>query len=932
MEGSGALRHNLPVTLTDFIGRRQEIAQLREVSGQRRLLTLVGPAGAGKTRLAVEAGRELVATMPDGIWFVDMSGLHNQAGVGAELAGALDVREEPGSDPLDAVCTRLEASRCLIILDNCDHVVPECAEVAGTVIATCPGVRLWATSREPLGLEGESIMALRPLDVPPDTVATATHALDYEAVELFAAIATQIVRGFAVDEGNFREICQVCRRLDGLPLAIELAAARSQVLTPAQIRARLDDRFRLLTTAGRRRLSPFQTLRSALEWSYELLDARSRELLRQIAVFADTANLEALASVGEWDEAELLDLLQGLVSKSLVTVERRTSDARYGLLESIRAYVLEAAIDADWLRAVERRRVSWYLQLAQQAHAAMRGPTQVQMVDAIRREQKNLVAALEWASEHGDTDAVQRLAAWLWLPWFRAGGWSEAGTWIDRALTIGLRPETPILMQLLLGRGYLATFSGTFDEAREALDACLHIAREAGDVEGQTLALVHTGIMEAQLGDLAGAQVTLETALTLARQADDPILVERCLGNLASVALRDGDPGAAQPLFEEALLLCRSRGDASSELILTNNLTQLAIDQGDYPRAEDLLEHIRRLDCTNADRYMDLRVRTTAILVASHRGDWAEVWSMSREVLDVATELGDHEAVAMALEGCAIATATTDIVAGARLLGAADTIRERARLPRPSNEKRAMECSAPALFHALVHDPAVQQSRREGRTLGRREAVGYVSTLAPPGSPAQPPHRALQVQSASLHREGDYWTVQYQGRVGRVRHVAGLDHLAVLLARAGDEVHSLELQARAHGDGRTPAGATVPSVPLLDTQAKREYRRRLHDLEQEIDEGRAANDPEHLARRMREHDMLVRELARAVGLGGRDRPGASDAERARVRVTKAVRGAVAALARVDAGLGQHLRANVRTGSFCSYRPGLAEPVRWDVRR
>jgi predicted ATPase len=932
MEGSGGLRHNLPVTLTDFIGRRPEIAQLHEVSGQRRLVTLVGPAGAGKTRLAVEAGRELAATTPDGVWFADMSGLHDQAGVCAELARALDVREEPGSDPLDAIRSRLEASGCLVILDNCDHVVPECAEVAGTVISDCPGVRLWATSREPLGLEGESIIALRPLDVPPDTVATARHAVDYEAVGLFAAVAGQMVRGFAVDDGNFRDICQVCRRLDGLPLAIELAAARSQVLTPAQIRARLDDRFRLLTSAGRRRLSPFQTLRSALEWSYELLDARSRELLRQIAVFADTASLEALAFAGEWDEAELLDLLQGLVSKSLVTVERRTSDARYGLLESIRAYVLEAAVDSEWLAAVEQRRLCWYLQLAEQAQSAMRGPTQVQAVDAIRGEHKNLVAALEWASEQGDTDAVQRMAAWLWEPWFRAGRWTEAHTWIDRALSFSRRAETPILVQLLLGRGYLATFSGTFDEAREALDACMLVTTRSGDVKGQTLTFVHAGIMEAQQGDLDTAQVTLETALTLARQAGNPVLVERCLVNLGIVALRSGDPIRAVPLFEEALPLSRSRGDPSSELILMNNLTQLAIDQGDYQRAEDLLEHIRQLDCVDADRYMELRVRTTAILVASHRGDWTEVWSVSRNVLDMATELGDHEGMAMALEGCAAAVATADLKAGARLLGASETIRERARVPRPLNEQRALECNAPGLFHALAHDAAVQQSRREGRALGRREALAYVSTLAPPHPAATSPQRTLHVQSASLHREGDYWTVHYQGRVCRVRHVVGLDHLAVLLARPDEELHSLELHARAHGDRRAPAGAVEPSAPLLDTQAKRAYRSRLHELEQEIDEARAANDSERLARRTREHDMLVRELARAVGFGGRDRPGSSDAERARVRVTKALRGAVAALARVDADLGQHLRTSVRTGSFCSYRPGISEPVRWDVRR
>ena len=374
--------------------------------------------------------------------------------------------------------------------------------------------------------------------------------------------------------------------------------------------------------------------------------------------------------------------------------------------------------------------------------------------------------------------------------------------------------------------------------------------------------------------------------------------------------------------------MCRARDDRAAQVMLSKNMVQLAIDVGDFRRAEELLEHIRSHDCMDADRYMYTRVQCTAILVMAHRGDWRETWSISRLVLEVATEVGDHEAVAMGLEGCALAIAAGDRIAGARLLGAAEALRQQANLPRAPNEESAMMRCAPALFDALLHDATAQTAHREGRTAGWRDAVTWVSSLAGPDVSAragEPAARTLRVQSASLLREGDYWTVAYGGRVGRVRHVVGLEHLALLLSRPGVEVHCLELM------GGTPGAVQSAPGPLLDSQAKGEYRRRLLDLERDIAQAHADNDGERVARFTAEHDVLVRELARAVGLGGRDRPGSSDAERARVRVTKAVRSAVAGLARVDADLGRHLRASLRTGSFCSYRPSLAEPVAWEVR-
>jgi len=927
-EGAGAAdrhSHNLPVTLTEFVGRGAEVAQLRGLSERRRLVTLVGAGGAGKTRLAVEVARELLARYPDGVWFSEMSGLDAGADVASELARAMNLQVVPGSTAEQVICTQLGNTRTLVILDNCDHVVPACAELAATLLADCPEVRVWATSRQTLGLDGEATLPVVPLRLPPDGVTTPAAAIESESVQLFLAVASQMVRGFTVDEENFADVCHVCRRLDGLPLAIELAAARCTVLTPAQICARLDDRFHLLTTTQRGRLSPFQTLHSALAWSYDLLDGRGKDLLRQLAVFADTASLDGIAFIGDWDETDLLDVLQGLVSKSLVTVDRRPRHARYGLLESIRAYVLDAPVDAEQLARLNDRHLLFYLEVAHRLHAAMRTAAQASAIDEIRREHKNLVHAMESAYARGDAVPLQRLAAWLWLPWFRTGRWNEARNWIDRALRLQ-EPEPSVHIQLLLGRSYLATFDGAFDEARQALDSCLQMATDTGDVEAQLEALVHAGIMEGQQGDFRRAWTTFEAALSLARATGNVVLVERCLSNMGVVAIRSGDTESAVPLLEEGLELSRSRGDEVSQLALLNALANAALERGDYRKAGEVLQRMRSLHAAETDRYTGLHAHLTATSVALHCGEWSEAWSLSRAGLDLATEIGDHEGYAEALEASAAVVAQSDVISGAVLLGAADAVRESAGIPRPPNEQHSLELVAPTLFDAVEHDVAASDAWRAGHRMDRHELVEYVANLASPTAGSDPvAQRTVAVGTASLRREGDFWTVHFHGRVGRVRHVVGLDWLAVLLAHPGEDVYSLTLSGAPTDTGSSP-------TPLLDEQAKREYRGRLDELELAIHDAEAKHDIARAADGRAEHDVLVRELARAVGLGGRDRPGGSDAERARVRTTKALRHAIAGLARVDAELGRHLESTVRTGSFCSYTPTLAEPISWDVSR
>ncbi|GLZ13224.1 SARP family transcriptional regulator [Actinomadura sp. NBRC 104425] len=448
-------RGNLRAPLTSFIGRDHDLKAVEELLGDGRLVTLTGPGGSGKTRLAVEAGRRMLDRMPDGVWSVELAPIVDPAEVPSAVLGALGMREtqligaanrllsEPG-DALDRPVAALARKRLLLLLDNCEHVLDAAARLADRVLAHCPGVRVLATSREPLGITGETLWPVPPLE-PPPADACAAEAMTYPAVRLLADRAAAVRPGFAVTDANAPHVTRICRALDGMPLAIELAAARLRAMTPGQLAARLDDRFRLLTGGSRTALPRHQTLRSVVEWSWELLSDAERALWRRLALFTGGATLDSAETVcaGDGlDRAEILDVLTGLVDKSLVSmVEQDGGEPRYGMLETVRAYGLERLAEAGEEDRLRRAHAEYFLRLAETAEPRLFRRDQLDWLARLAAEHDNTHAALHWAISAGEAALAVRFCAALGWYWFLRGNLREHADALEQVARL---PDLPV--------------------------------------------------------------------------------------------------------------------------------------------------------------------------------------------------------------------------------------------------------------------------------------------------------------------------------------------------------------------------------------------------------------------------------------------------------------------------------------------------------
>ncbi|HTM00986.1 MAG TPA: protein kinase, partial [Candidatus Omnitrophota bacterium] len=424
--------NNLPAALTAFIGRKRETAELKRLLGQARLITLSGPGGCGKTRLAVQVATDLLTELPDGAWIVELAPLADPALVPHHVATALGVREESGRPVAETLAEAIAGKRMLLLLDNCEHLVGACAALASALLQAAPDVRVLATSQEPLGVPGEVTWRIPTLGVP-DLAAGARsrEAIGrYEAVRLFLDRAAGVQPTFALTDQNAVAVANICRRVDGIPLAIELAAARVKVLAPEQILARLEDRFKLLTGGSRTALPKQQTLRAAVDWSYDLLTPAEKTLLNRLSVFAGGFTLEAAEAVcsdDALDTLDLLDTLTHLVDRSLVVPEEAgEGEVRYRLLETIREYGREKLEAAEQRTAFRVRHAEHFLALAEQAEPELTGPGQAAWLHRLSREHDNLRAALvTWLEVEGPPVRGLKLAGALWRFWWMRGNWAE---------------------------------------------------------------------------------------------------------------------------------------------------------------------------------------------------------------------------------------------------------------------------------------------------------------------------------------------------------------------------------------------------------------------------------------------------------------------------------------------------------------------------
>lgn len=650
-EAPRATRHNLPAPVSSFVGRRHEIAELQEILSNTRLLSLTGVGGCGKTRLAIELARGLVEDYRDGVWLVELAPLTDASLVVRAVAGVFGVREVPGRPLEETLGAHLRDKHLLIVLDNCEHLLQVCAELVDTLQRSAPRLGVLVTSREALRIGGEVLWRVPPLSVPNGRPASPDQLQRFEAVRLFAERACLGNPAFALSDQNAAAVAEVCRRLDGMPLAIELAAARIRVLSAEQIAARLDQRLTLLVGGSRVVAPRHQTLRAVVDWSFNLLSERERLLFARLSAFVGGWTLEAAEAVGAGGDigtSDVLDLLSHLVDKSLVAGEAvKDGPTRYAMLETLRAYGQESLFERADAAATQRRHAMYYLSLAEQAEPELLGQGQAAWLRRLEREHDNFRAALRWALESGELEAGLRLGGALHQFWILRGYHSEGRRWLWQCLD-----------QQAAREGWLTP------EARRA----------------RAKALCAAGVLYASpicQDDWDRMRAAYEESLAIWRDLGDRSGIASVLPCLGGLSVWQGEFATAGALLEESVALQRELGNRWGEALSTFFLGQAAWLVGDNVRADPLLADSLALWLDVGDRRFAGHALGIQALVATDLGEYARAWSLFERCREITTEIGDRWAFPYLLEGfAALAAAVVDPERALRLMGAAAALRE----------------------------------------------------------------------------------------------------------------------------------------------------------------------------------------------------------------------------------------------------------------
>ena len=763
------------------MGREQEIATVRQLLAANRLVTLTGTGGVGKTRLALQAATELVSSYQDGVWLVELAPLADPALVPQAAATAVGVREQPGRPLPQTLADALRPRRLLLVLDNCEHLVTACAELAEVLLRACPNLCILATSREVLRIAGETAWRVPPLGLPPLSAGPGPptgllvsprleQVEDSEAVRLFAARAAAALPGFALTDGNGPTVARICHHLDGLPLAIELAAARVSVLGLEQLTARLADRFRLLTGGSRTALPRHQTLRATLEWSYALLPEPEQQLFERLAVFAGGWTLEAAEAVGAGqgiDPADVLELLAQLVNKSLVAAQEGLGgEARYRLLETLRQYGWEGLTRRGDLEATQRRHAAFFLALAERAEPEMTGAEQGLWLARLEQEHDNLRAALQWAMDCAEAELGLRLAGALERFWWVRGRTSEGRRWLEGLLAVagsGGAALAATRAKALSGAGILAGEQSDYPRAAALLEENLALCRSLGDKRGSAWSLSYLAAMARDQAEYRRATELLEESLALFRDLGDNVGSAYALNHLGRTATYQGDHARAAALLEESLALSRDLGDKVGSAYALINLGRAATYQGEHARAAALLEESLALSrglgdqwgrawslhtLARAATYQAEYSRATALLeeslglfrdledkrgiawslndlarVARQQGEYSRAMALLEESLALRWNLGDKRGIAECLEELAgLATHTEQPEQAVRLFGAAQALREAIGAPLPPADHALYERSVAAARMCLGEE-ALAAAWAAGRTMAPEQVL-----------------------------------------------------------------------------------------------------------------------------------------------------------------------------------------------------------------
>ncbi len=767
---------NLLIPASSFIGRAQEIAEVKRLLDADRLVTCTGIGGCGKTRLALQVATDLIDAFRDGVWWIELGPLADERLMPQAIAKALGIWERSDQSLTETLCHVMRERKLLLVMDNCEHLIAMCAQVTETLLRACPELRILVTSRHSLGVSGESVFQVPPLSYP-ESDNDASLPMAYESVRLFTERARALKSDFQVTGANVRAVARICRQLDGIPLAIELAAARAQALTAEEIAANLDDLFNLLTLGNRTAIPRQQTLRASMDWSYRLLTDEEKRLFNRLAVFVGGFTLPAAQEIaGGIDRAEILDLLTRLVQKSLVIAEPSEGVTRYHYQETVRLYAREKLDESGEAESVCERHANYFAAFVEEGSEKLRGSEQAEWFNLLETEYPNVRAALSWAHQRRQLDTSLRVTGALSLFWFLRGYWTEGFNWVKDALidagwkidenivqppsqvqpshaharalriagqSYSLSGDHARAQQLLthcvamwravgdpigLSRGMNASGEAAqvrhdYANARELFKASLEISRSANYEHGICLALDNLAYAHLEQGNAAQARAFAIEALERWQKRNDRRGVSDVLLNLARIEYLEGEYDQARAAFERALSLQRELGLKSKIIDSLFGLGQIARARRDPAKARDLIQQSlvlwRELD------HRDGMARCIGALGSLALGERDLVQARAKfiESIDLFRQVNNSVGIALSLIGFAgIAVEQTEWERAARLLGAAQVLLDQSGYKLAAMDRADLEQNSASARTALGDDLFAQRWK-EGQEMIIEDAI-----------------------------------------------------------------------------------------------------------------------------------------------------------------------------------------------------------------
>lgn len=703
---------NLPVYLSAFIGREKEITEVQKLLSTHRLVTLTGAGGGGKTRLSATVANELVDNSKKRGWFIQFAPLFDAELVPQTIASTLGIHDVKNQSILDNLVENLRDQHSLLIFDNCEHLIDACADTANKILQTCPNIRILATSREPLNISGEVTYAIPPMSLPeqqpwrdPKSGETALSLYqESEAVKLFLNRAALVIPDFELTIENGSWVAEICRRLDGLPLAIELAAARVRTLSVKQIAERLNDRLNLLT-GGSRSLPPrHQTLAATISWSYTLLTEDEQRLLQRLSVFSGGATLEAVEAVCSGDNIEkgnVLDMLSGLVDKSLVVANQNSNEKRYFLLETIRDFALEKLGESPEKESTKDGHLDFFLQFTEEAEMKLRGPDRNISVRQLEEERDNIHAALDWALESQNADAGLRLASSTSFFWADRGYIRERIRWLERALERKQEASPAATAEALRNLGLLLITSAErdFDRTDDILKESLKLYQELEDKEGVASVLNFHGFNAIVEEDYALAKQFLNESLALQRELGNPWGIAQTLQNFAPISIVEGDLESAKTFTEETIALFQEAGDHHS---VTRTLT----DYADIARMEG-----------NTKRAMEILTESLSQLAQYREQQW-DIYTVLKNIAVLEIEQNNLKRAAI-------------------LYGAANAIQDNIKMLSTTSIENELDTKIQTIVKENLGNNEFDQLVERGRSMSPEQVIEFVSNSSDESASAQ---------------------------------------------------------------------------------------------------------------------------------------------------------------------------------------------------